>query len=147
MTAGLHFEDVHEGDELPVLEKHPEMVDVVKWSGATWTFVPIFYDRDLAQRQGLPDTLVPGPRKLAFFSVQLQRWAGDEADVRALRAAYRRPDVPRRPLRFRGVVTRTERLAEEQAGLVDVELWTENAAGERTVTGTATVRLPLRTSA
>ncbi|HZU76675.1 MAG TPA: hypothetical protein VFA70_07915 [Dehalococcoidia bacterium] len=142
MSAGPFFEDVREGDSLPPLERTPEMLNVVQWSGATWTFVPIFYDRDLAQAQGLPDTLVPGPMKLALFAVLLQRWAGAEAEVRALRATYRRPDVPRRPLRFLGTVTRTQRADGE--GLVDVELWTEDARGERTVAGAATVRLPLR---
>jgi acyl dehydratase len=137
-----YFEDVQEGEELPPLEKQPDIVDVVKWSGATWTFVPIFYDADLARARGLPGTLIPGPMKLAFFDLLVARWAGSGAHVRAVRAAYRRPDTPNQPILCRGVVTRLAR--EDERGVVDLELWIENAYGERTVTGAATVELPLR---
>jgi acyl dehydratase len=141
-TATLAFENVHEGDSLPPLEKRPSLLDVVKWSGATWTFVPIFYDRDLARRQGLPDSLIPGPMKLAFLNLLLMRWAGPGARIRSLRVAYRRPDTPNQPLFCNGVVTRTAR--GQSGGLVDLELWIENSRGERTVSGAATVELPQR---
>jgi hypothetical protein len=140
-----YFEDVHEGDELPPLEKRPELLQVVKWSGATWTFVPIFYDRDLAQAQGLPDSLIPGPMKLAFLTLLLRRWAGPAALIRSLRAAYRRPDTPKQPILCRGVVTRTA--VEDGRGVLDIEVWTENYRGERTVAGAATVVVPLRGAA
>jgi hypothetical protein len=117
----------------------------VKWSGATWTFVPIFYDRDLARSQGLPDSVVPGPMKLAYLHLLLRRWTGPGMQLRAIRAAYRRPDTPNQPMLCRAVVTRT---AEEGgAGIVDVEIWIENRHGERTVTGAATLQLPRRAQA
>lgn len=141
MSAGsLRIGDVHEGDRLPPLEKRFALIDVVKWSGATWTFVPIFYDRDLALAQGLPDTLIPGPMKLALFNLALLQWAGPDVHVRRLRAAYRRPDTPRVPLVCTGLVTAVR--PGEPYGEVDLELWVENASGERTVSGAATVELP-----
>ncbi|HLZ70958.1 MAG TPA: hypothetical protein VKV26_13735 [Dehalococcoidia bacterium] len=137
----LRLNDVHEGDRLPPLEKRFELIDVVKWSGATWTFVPIFYDRDLARAQGLPDTLIPGPMKLALFNLLLRQWAGPQVRVRNVRAAYRRPDTPNLPLACHGLVTAVRR--GENAGEVDLELWVENVRGERSVTGAATIELPL----
>ncbi len=137
----LHFEDVNEGDRLPALEKRPELVDVVKWSGATWTFVPIFFDRDLARAQGLPDSIIPGPMKFAYLAILLHRWAGPAALIRSLRISYRRPDVPRRSLTLCGLVTGTSLV--DGRGLIDLELWAENDRGERTVAGAATVELPL----
>ncbi len=136
----LRLGDVHEGDALPPLEKRFGLIDVVKWSGATWTFVPIFYDRDLAQAQGLPDTLIPGPMKLALFNLALRQWAGPELRVRRIRAAYRRPDTPNVPMVCTGVVTAVR--PGEPYGEVDLELWVENARGERSVTGAATIELP-----
>ncbi len=136
----LRLGDVHEGDALPPLEKRFTLIDVVKWSGATWTFVPIFYDRDLAQAQGLPDTLIPGPMKLALFNLALRQWAGADLRVRQIRAAYRRPDTPNVPMVCTGVVTAVR--PGEPYGEVDLELWVENARGERSVTGAATIELP-----
>ncbi|HEY7293473.1 MAG TPA: hypothetical protein VH916_00475 [Dehalococcoidia bacterium] len=138
----LFFDDVHEGDRLPPLEKEFGLINVVKWSGATWTFVPIFYDRDLARAQGLPDTLIPGPMKLALFSLLLRQWAGPDVRVRGVRAAYRRPDTPNLPLACHGLVTAVRPGA--ASGEVDLELWIENARGERSVSGAATIELPLR---
>jgi hypothetical protein len=138
------FEDVREGEELPALVKQPDLVDVVKWSGATWTFVPIFYDRDLAQSQGLPDTLIPGPMKLAFLHLLLKRWAGGQGFIRSIRCAYRRPDGPKRPLTCRGVVTHVRE--DDGRGLVDIEIWIENDRGERSASGAATLELPRRES-
>ncbi len=146
MTAvQRYFDEFHEGDQLPPLEKRPELLQVVKWSGATWTFVPIFYDRDIARALGLPDSLIPGPMKLAFLTLLLQRWAGPDALIRSLRASYRRPDTPKQPILCRGVVTRTA-IEEGDRGVLDVEVWTENYRGERTVAGAATVEVPLRQS-
>lgn len=145
MSAGVrYFEDVREGEALPPLVKRPALLNVVKWSGATWTFVPIFYDRDLARAraQGLPDSLIPGPMKLAFLNLLLQRWGGPGAGIRAVRAAYRRPDTPNQPIACHGVVT--AKRATETGGEVDVELWIENSRGERTVSGAATLALPAR---
>jgi len=141
VSAGvLRLRDVHEGDRVPPFEKRFGLIDVVKWSGATWTFVPIFYDRDLALAQGLPDTLIPGPMKLALFSLALRQWAGPDVRVRRVRAAYRRPDTPKVPLVCTGLVTAVR--PGEPFGEVDLELWVENARGERTVSGAATVELP-----
>ena len=61
--------------------------------------------------------------------------------IRSLRVAYRRLDTPRRLLRLLGVVTGTADVA--GAGAVEVELWSENDRGERTVTGSAIIHLPL----
>ncbi len=139
------FDDFQEGERLPPLEKRPELLQVVKWSGATWTFVPIFYDRDLARSLGLPDSVIPGPMKLAFLALLLQRWAGPDALIRSLRATYRRPDTPRQPIVCHGIVTRAA--IENGHGLLDVEVWAENHRGERTVAGAATVEVSLRDSA
>lgn len=145
MNAAMRFvDDVREGDELPPLRKQPDIVQVVKWSGATWTFVPFFYDAKLARRRGLPGGLIPGPMKLACFDLLVGRWAGAGAHIRAVRAAYRRPDTHDQPISCHGVVTRVAR--EDGRGVVDLELWIENARGERTVTGAATVELPARSS-
>ncbi len=138
----LRLGDVHEGDRLPPLAKRFALINVVKWSGATWTFVPIFYDRDLARAQGLPDTLIPGPMKLALFNLLLRQWAGPEVRLRSVRAAYRRPDTPNLPLACHGMVTAVR--PGEASGEVDLELWIENVQGERTVSGAATIELPRR---
>jgi hypothetical protein len=137
-----YFDEVREGDELPPLTKQIDTVQVVKWSGATWTFVPLFYDAELARRRGLPGSLIPGPMKLALFHLLIGRWAGPSAQLRSIRVSYRRPDTHDQPITAHGVVTRVA--VESGHGLVDLELWIENFRGERTVSGAATIELPAR---
>jgi acyl dehydratase len=138
--APVGVEPAHaaEGDALTAQIVTPTLGQVVRYCGASWNFVPFFYDIDAARAAGLPGTLIPGPLKLALLTEMVLAWAGPDAVLESVRAAYRRPDIPGRPLLLGGVVTevsddgRRRRLA--------CELWIENSFGARSVVGAATVR-------
>ncbi len=133
------WEDLREGMELPPLEKTPTSDTARAYFGSWRVGMPAFFDREAARRQGLPDTIVPGPLKLSFMAQMVQRWAGPGAFVRSGRAAHRRPDFAGRTMRVRGTVARVYQ--QDDRHLADVELWIENAEGERTSTGAVTVEL------
>lgn len=129
---------LHEGDEVRPRVLRPTLGQVVRYCALTWNFVPFFFDPDEARRAGLPGPIVPGPLKLALITRYLDAWAARGGGaVRAVRCAHRRPDRGGVPLTVRAIV---RGVAED--GRVDCEVWTENAAGERSVVGSASLTFP-----
>ena len=142
MSAGLYFEDVQAGDELPPLVKRPTTRQLVMYAGAARDFYEIHYDHAFAMAEGLSGVIVHGALKSAFLGQLVTDWMGPEGWLRALSARYREMDVPGDTLTCRGVVTKRSETDAET--LVECELWLENGAGVRTTTGEATVALPRR---
>jgi acyl dehydratase len=136
--AGVAPERAAEGGPLSARIVTPTLSQVVRYCGASWNFVPFFYDSDAARAAGLPGTLIPGPLKLSFLTDMVLAWAGPGAFLESIRAAYRRPDVPGRPLLLAGAVTSVS--DDGSARRLGCELWIENSFGARSVVGAATVR-------
>jgi acyl dehydratase len=127
------------GDDVGPLDiEATRLEDLVRWAGAVDDYSPIHYDADVARRRGLPGVVVNGPWKAALLSRLLTDWVGANGTVVALRCEYRRPDVVGAPLRARGTVTAVTR--DGAYDVVECDVWVENADGERSVVGTATVR-------
>lgn len=136
--ADTLWEGANEGAAVPPLLAQAGLTEVVKYIGATWSFVPIFYDPEAARAQGLGGTIVPGPMKLALLSKMLSDWLGDAGLLRSIRCAHRRLDRPGL-LRCQGAVLR--RYEHDGERLLDLEIWIENERGERSGVGGATVAL------
>ena len=139
LPAGADPHGAGEGDPLTPRLLTPSLSQVVRYCGAAWNFVPIFYDPAAARAAGLPGTIVPGPLKLALLVEMVLAWAGPGAFLETIRAAHRRPDTPGRPLLLGGAVTRVEPGPDTRR--LDCELWIENAVGARSAVGLATLRL------
>ena len=65
---------------------------------------------------------------------------GPQGILKKLSAQYRGMDMPGSPLYCKGVVKR--KYDEGGEHLVECEIWTENASGEKTTPGSAVVALP-----
>lgn len=128
-----------EGDPLDSRLVTPTLGQVIRYCATAWSFTPIFYDPDAARGAGLPGTIVPGPLKTALLAEMVLAWAGPRATLEMIRTAYRRPDLPGRPMRLGGVVTSVEAAAAGRR--IACEVWSEDVFGMRTVTGAATVRV------
>lgn len=142
MAEQRYFEDIQPGDELPPLRKTPSTADLVMFSGAVGDFSPIGFDLRYAREAGLEGVVVQGGLKTAYLGQLLHDWVAPGGVIRCLASQYRGMDYPNQPLLCRGIVTRT--YEEDGAALVDLDVWTENAAGFHTSPGTATVALPRR---
>lgn len=136
------FEAVEVGQELPRITKEPTTQQLVKYAGASGDFYQIHYDKDFAQRSGLPGVIIHGLLKAGWLAELVTTWAGPDAFVRKIAASYRGIDVPGQPYVLTGRVT--GKRAEDGRGLVDVEIWGENQDRQQTTLGSATVELPLR---
>ncbi len=142
MTRQIYFEDVVEGAELPSLVKETSVMQLVVYAGASRDFYIIHHDRDYARSVGLPDIIIQGSLKSAFLGQLITDWMGHGGTLRELAVQYRGIDVPGRPLTARGRVVRKE--VRDGERLVECEIWSENADGQRTTRGTALVALPSR---
>ncbi len=140
-TKTFWFEDVNQGDELPVLEVGPDTRQLVMYAGASGDFQPIHYDKDVAQKAGHDAVIIHGALKSAWLAKVVTDWLGDSGWMREFSVQYRGIDYLDRKT-CRGRVTGTR--VEDGAGLIELELALENEAGDVTTPGKALVELPRR---
>lgn len=140
--AQLYFEDIKEGDPVTTLVQGCDAQRLVWWAAGSGDYYQIHYDKDFAQGTGLPDRIVHGALKHALLGRLLHEWAGEKGRVRRVACQYRGMDMINKDIICKGTVTATR--AEDGKRLVDVEVWTEDPAGNKTTPGTATVELPSR---
>ena len=126
---------VSAGQELPELVKHPTTRQLVQYAGAQGDFYEIHYDQAYAQNVGLPGVILHGLLKAGFLAQLVTDWLGDQGTLETFEVSYRGVDMPGRPYRCRGRVTRAD------GNDVELEVWGEDESGKRTTVGTATVRL------
>src|SRR5438128_217660 len=137
-----YFEDVEIGSEIPPLEKDPTTQQLVKYAGASGDFYQIHYDKDLALANKLPGVILHGALKNAFLGQLMTDFAGEYGWLQKLSVQYRGMDVPGVKITARGKVTKKP--VDAGRHVVECEIWLENANGEKTTPGSATVVLPSR---
>ena len=140
MAEQVFYEDVEVGSEIPSLVKQTTRRQLVQWAGASGDFYEIHYNKDFALASGLPDVILHGRLKSAYLGQMLTDWIGLEGNLKKYNVRYRGMDFPEQDLACKGKVTKKYVHAHEH--LVELELWTENPRGEKTITGTALVSLP-----
>lgn len=142
MTRQIYYEDVEVGSELPSLEKNPTTRQLVQYAGASGDFYQIHYDKDFALANQLPGVILHGALKNAFLGQLMTDFAGEAGWLRKLAVQYRGMDQPGSKITARGKVVK--KYTEGDAHIVECEIWLENAKGEKTTPGSATVILPSR---
>ncbi len=141
-TRQCSYEDVEVGTEVPALVKVPTTTALVRYCAAANDFSPIHFDEPYARRRGQKSVIVQGFFKAACLGQMLTEWAGPRGWVKKIATKYQRVNLPNEPMTCRGKIT--GKYVEGEAHLVEVDLWVENAQGEVTTTGKATVLLPVR---
>lgn len=135
----VSWNEVQEGQELPVLKKNPSTQQLVQWAAGSGDFYQIHYDKDFAQGTGLPGLIVHGALKNAFLGQLVHDWIGNSGRIKKYACSYRGMDYPGQEILCKGIVRK--KYEENGERLVDVEVWTENPEGQKTTPGTATVSL------
>jgi acyl dehydratase len=133
------FFDLSPGDELPPLEKAPDREQLVKYAAGSGDFNPLHYDPDFPQARQIGDNIVHGRLKYAALGQLVSDWLDGTGRVMSISARYRGMDRRAETFTCRGRVVGKREEGGQQ--LVDLDLWTENARGERTTIGAATVVL------
>jgi acyl dehydratase len=138
----VYYEDVQEGQEIPVLTEKCTSQRLVMWAAGSGDFYQIHYDKDFAQGNGLPDRITHGALKHALLGRLLHEWAGDAGRVKKVACQYRGMDVVNENVICHGLVKR--KYQEGNENLVELDIWTETPQGQKTTPGTAVVALPAR---
>jgi acyl dehydratase len=142
MAKQNYYEDIEVGTEIGPLEKNPTTQQLVKYAGASGDFYQIHYDKDFALANKLPGVILHGALKNAFLGHLMTDFAGNHGMLRKLGVQYRGMDQPGTKVVCKGRVTK--KYTEGHHHMVDCEIWLENAKGEKTTPGSATVILPSR---
>lgn len=99
-----------------------------------------FSDAAFARSEGLAKPIVPGNMSLGLLSRLVTTWMGSTGQLKVLDVSYRRPVLHDDELDAVCLVTQTT--PNENGGTVELDVYLENARGERPLQGTATVILP-----
>jgi acyl dehydratase len=142
MAEQVFYEDVKVGGELPALVKFPTTMQLVKYAGASGDYYQIHYDKDFTVAIGLPGVIVHGWLALAFLGQMVNDWLGEDGRLVRLGGSYRGMNKVAEDIICRGRVTK--KYVEDGRHYARLEIWAENPAGYKTVTGTAVVTLPSR---
>jgi hydroxyacyl-ACP dehydratase HTD2-like protein with hotdog domain len=143
MTEQIYFDDVKEGDEIPILTITVDQTQMFFFSAATYNGHRIHYDRTWARDvEGYPDILVHGPLQAALLARAITDWIGPGGRLIRYSIQNRASAFPGEELRFGGTVTGTRE--ENGRTLVDLAIRGEKGEAEVLMPGTATVALPKR---
>jgi acyl dehydratase len=133
------YADVSVGDELPAVKKAPGRLQLVQYAAGSGDFNPLHYDADFPQAKQMGDNIVHGRMKYASLGECISNWLGHSGWVRSIGCQYRGMDMQGKAFSVKGTVTAKR----EEGGqkLVDIDVWTEDADGNKTTPGKATVVL------
>ncbi|MBI4640800.1 MAG: MaoC family dehydratase N-terminal domain-containing protein [Candidatus Tectomicrobia bacterium] len=135
------IEEVNIGDELPVLEKFVERIQLVKYAGASGDFNPIHQFEDVAKSQKLPGIIAHGMLSGGFLGQYMTDWVPEGA-LKKLTFSFRAMTRPEDTVSCKGKIT--DKYTRTGQHYIECEIWTENQKGEKLSPGTATVVLPSR---
>jgi acyl dehydratase len=140
--ARVYFEDVTVGDELPPLVKGPvQQIQLTRYAGASGDFNPIHQDDEFAKAAGMGGVFAHGMLSMGFVAQAVTDWAG-AGRVRRIGVRFAGLVRLKDTVTCRGRVVTTSQ--KDGLNLVELDVWAENARGEKVVTGKATVALPSR---
>lgn len=140
MSSQIYFEDVQEGTRIPQLVKCPSTQQLVKYAGASGDYYQIHYDLIYSKSIGLSNTIVHGALKSAFLGQMITDWIGERGNLKKLEVRYNAMDEPGAKTTSRGIV-KTKHSSEN---IIECEVWSEDATGQRTTSGRALISLPSR---
>ena len=133
------WEDVREGEELAGFSLELTATRMVLQVSGTQDVYPVHHDRAFARSAGHADIFVNTAFIRGCLCRVLTDWMGAGGFLRSLRFQMRRPNLMGETIAVRGRVKK-----KRPEGLVDLEVWIEDAGGGVTVPATASVALPAR---
>ena len=136
--------DVKVGDELPVFVRQPGFHHWNRYAAVNDEFVPIHMDDEAGRAAGYPSAFGQGNLQWAYLHDVVRQWMGDEGKIERISCSFRGANVKGQTVTARGRVTAVSAASEDGRRVVELEVWTENDAGERLAPGTARVSLPAR---
>ncbi|MDA0771209.1 MAG: MaoC/PaaZ C-terminal domain-containing protein [Chloroflexi bacterium] len=144
MSRELYFEDVEIGDDIGPVERTVNKDQVVRFLSVHQgrdTGPNRFTSEEAAEKEGLPNAIVPGAMNIAMMSTLLTGWA-DTARLKKLDVVFRGMVPHNKILTLAGIVT-DKNVVDGEARL-ECDVFLQNDEGTRLIIGNAIVLLPTR---
>ncbi|MSP21845.1 MAG: hypothetical protein EXR66_02315 [Dehalococcoidia bacterium] len=141
--AQRYFGEVDLGDEyMEEMTPTPELVkDFMALNPARGGPTDGRFTSDEGARSiGMRAAIVPGVMSLSIISRLVEDWMGPQGTLHSLDVSYRRPVLQGDALKLQALVTDADETPEGPR--VKLDVYMENARGERPLQGTAVVELP-----
>jgi acyl dehydratase len=141
-TTPLYYDDVHIGDEAPVLTvPRLSRTQIVRYAGASGDFNPIHHDEKFSVRAGNETVFAHGMLSMGLMGKMLTDWVGD-GNLRNFRVRFVNRVWPMDTVVYKAVVT--DKREENGECLISADIYAENHHGSRTIEGSMRAALPKR---
>ncbi|HEX4776817.1 MAG TPA: MaoC family dehydratase [Acidimicrobiia bacterium] len=134
-AAGVRYDDVEVGDELPPLDVELTRSLIVATAIASRDYQDVHHDPGLAQTRGSKDIFMNILSTNGFVGRFVTDWAGPDAVLKKVSIRLGAPNYPGDTMHMTGTV------AKKENGLVEVAVRGANDLGDH-VSGTVTLTLP-----
>ena len=132
----LTYAEVHEGDELPILDIPITTTAIVAGAIASRDYQDVHHDAELARQRGSKDVFMNILTTNGYVGRFVTDWAGPDAVLKTVAIRLGAPNYPGDTMRMTGRVT-----GKGDDGHVDVEIRGANSLGDHVV-GTVSLVLP-----
>ena len=141
MKKNLYFEDVEIGDDIGPIKRSVTDEDVIEFVSVRETEITPsrFTSNEVANREGMPEAIVPGPMNIALMSQILTDWS-DTVCLLKIDVVFRQTVPHNIDLTFSGIVTDKDETGDSTKLECDVVM--ENSDGVKLVIGTGVIALP-----
>lgn len=144
-TKQRYWEDVTEGETLPVLKFPLTIYRLVMSAGATRDYNAIHHNSEFAKKSGAPDMYANGLLLQAMWERSVREFIGLAGVIRALRGFRMKIfNTVGDTVVVNGRVKRKWR--EGRDAFVEIEMWSENSKGVSVGPGSMIVTLPSRSA-
>jgi len=141
MKKNLYFEDVEIGDDIGPIKRSVTDEDVIEFVSVRETEITPsrFTSNEVANSEGMPEAIVPGPMNIALMSQILTDWS-DTVCLLKIDVVFRQTVPHNIDLTFSGIVTDKDETGDSTKLECDVVM--ENSDGVKLVIGTGVIALP-----
>ena len=141
MKKNLYFEDVEIGDDIGPIKRSVTDENVIEFvSVREKEITPSrFTSNEVANSEGMPEAIVPGPMNIALMSQILTDWS-DTVCLLKIEVVFRQTVPHNTDLTFSGIVTDKDETGNSTKLECDVVM--ENSDAVKLVIGTGVIALP-----
>jgi MaoC like domain len=139
LTVKAPTSDLAVGMEIPVFQRATGLHNWNRYAAVNSEFVNIHMDDEAGRAAGYPTAFGMGNLQWSYLHSLLRTWIGDNGRIVRIGCQFRSANTKGQVVTAHGKVTAIH----EEGGetLVDLDVWTENDAGQTMAPGTATVAL------
>ena len=134
------MQDIEIGAEIPTFVRQPGLHHWNRYAAVNDEFVPIHMDDEAGRAAGYPSAFGQGNLQWSYLHNVVRQWMGDEGTIERIACSFRGANVKGQNVTAHGRVTS---IADEgPRRVVEIDVWTENEAGEQLAPGTVRVSFP-----